>query len=233
MAVKTLHIENIGNVKIYKRRRMRTIRLGVTEEGEVRLMMPTWVSQRVALKFLLTKQAWIADQRQQNYMAVKNGMPIGKNYKLSMTADETTKIVCRIVGQQVRVRYPKHLNEADKQVQQAAKRLIVRALRREAEELLPPRLKALSRQHTLSYRSLRVRQLKSRWGSCNPEGDITLNLFLIQLPWELIDYVLLHELTHTEHFGHHRAFWDSLSRSLPETAALRREIRAYQPKISS
>jgi len=49
--------------------------------------------------------------------------------------------------------------------------------------LLPQRLQAFATQTGFSYRSVSVKQLKSRWGSCNTEKEITLNLFLMQLPW--------------------------------------------------
>jgi len=98
--------------------------------------------------------------------------------------------------------------------------------------LLPQRLDQLAAQNGLNYSSVAIRQLKSRWGSCSSAKHITLNLFLMQLPWHLIDYVLLHELTHTKVLRHGPPFWEELEKHAPGARKLRREISAYQPIIS-
>src|SRR5205814_2081858 len=117
-------------------------------------------------------------------------------------------------------------------VQSAALKASVRALRKEAEALLPQRLATLADQTGLSYRNVSVKQLKSRWGSCSSAKDITLNLFLMQLPWHLIDYVLLHELVHTKVMRHGEPFWRELERHVSQPKQLRHEIGTYQPTLA-
>jgi len=51
----------------------------------------------------------------------------------------------------------------------------------------------------------------------------------MQLPWHLIDYVLLHELTHTKVMRHGAPFWKELERHVPRARALRKEIGSYHP----
>jgi predicted metal-dependent hydrolase len=74
-------------------------------------------------------------------------------------------------------------------------------------------------------------RLKGRWGSCDQDKNIVLNLFLMQLPWQLIDYVLLHELCHTMHLDHGPGFWQTFLMHKPTAKDLRREIRHYQPNF--
>jgi predicted metal-dependent hydrolase len=73
--------------------------------------------------------------------------------------------------------------------------------------------------------------MKSRWGSCDQHRNIVLNLFLIQLPWEQIDYVLLHELTHTEVLRHGPDFWRAMERVLSDVKQLRKAVRSAQPRV--
>jgi predicted metal-dependent hydrolase len=117
----------------------------------------------------------------------------------------------------------------DQAVQNAARKASIRALRKEAEVLLPQRLQTLAQQTGLGYASVTVKQLKSRWGSCSADKDITLNLFLMQLPWHLIDYVLIHELTHTKVMRHGPPFWAEMESHLAGAKALRKEISKQQP----
>jgi len=99
--------------------------------------------------------------------------------------------------------------------------------------LLPPRLARLASEYGFSYRSVSAKQLKRRWGSCDSQHNIVFNFFLMELPWDLIDYVLLHELTHTEHMHHGPDFWSRLKQISPRALDLRRQINTYRPIIQN
>jgi predicted metal-dependent hydrolase len=120
---------------------------------------------------------------------------------------------------------------SEPEIQSAARKTGIRALRRQAETLLPQRLDQLARQHEFSYRSVAIKQLKGRWGSCDQHANIVLNLFLMQLPWEHIDYVILHELTHTNVLRHGPDFWQAMEKVLPEVKQLRKQLRLHQPVL--
>jgi predicted metal-dependent hydrolase len=118
-------------------------------------------------------------------------------------------------------------------VQSAVKKTAERALRKEAEKLLPPRLGELAKKHGFTYKSIRIKKLTSRWGSCSSERVITLNYFLMQLPWRLIDYVLIHELVHTKHLNHSSGFWSEFDRTMPGAKKIRAELKAHRPVINA
>ena len=64
--------------------------------------------------------------------------------------------------------------------------------------------------------TLRVRAMRSRWGSCSNRGNVNLNLWLIKLPLECIDYVVVHELCHLREFHHGPAFYALMDEVLPD-----------------
>lgn len=68
----------------------------------------------------------------------------------------------------------------------------------------------------VAYPALVVRRMKSRWGSCTAAGKITLNLKLIQMPKECIDYVVVHELCHLKEHNHSPAFYALLGKVMPD-----------------
>ena len=74
---------------------------------------------------------------------------------------------------------------------------------------------------------LRVRQFRSRWGSCSSQGVITLAALLCRLPVSCIDYVLLHELTHLAIFNHSPAFHEALAKLLPDWQTYRRRLETF------
>jgi predicted metal-dependent hydrolase len=99
-------------------------------------------------------------------------------------------------------------------------------LRRHAARELPRRLRELARLHGFAAPAVSVRNQRTRWGSCSPSGRISLNWRLIQLPPDVCDYVLLHELTHLRHLNHSARFWRELARLCPDHAQARQWLRS-------
>lgn len=73
----------------------------------------------------------------------------------------------------------------------------------------------------------RLSQAKTRWGSCNSRGLITLNWRLIQLPLHLVDYVVAHELAHLIEMNHSKAFWEAVGRVCPGYRDVLKELKKY------
>lgn len=74
----------------------------------------------------------------------------------------------------------------------------------------------------------RLSQAQTRWGSCNNRGVISLNWRLIQLPLQLIDYVVAHELAHLIEMNHSKAFWKLVESVCPKYREARRKLKAYE-----
>lgn len=218
-------------VTIYKRRGNRSLRLSVNAEGEVRVSIPAWAPYSAGLSFAKSRRNWIMSQRKPSRMLVE-GQAIGKAHHLNfLPRTGIAKPTSRVVDGAVIVRYPAELAAADPVVQAVAREGSIRALRAQAEQLLPQRLAALARTHDFSYARVSIKRLKSRWGSCDQNRNISLNLFLMQLPWEYIDYVLLHELMHTRIMRHGPDFWRAMEALQPNVKQLRKLLHQYQPAL--
>lgn len=63
---------------------------------------------------------------------------------------------------------------------------------------------------------LSYRWMKKRWGSCNKNGKIILNLELIKAPKKCIEYVIIHEICHLKHLNHSNSFYNLLSKEYPD-----------------
>lgn len=234
MATKQVRIPEIGTVTLYKRRGNRSLRLSIGATGEVRVSLPYWLPYKAGEQFALSKAVWIAANRPKVHDGtLRHGHAIGKAHRLYFEQTAVaSKVSAHVSGNEIRVSFPTAYSLHDSEVQEAARRASIRALKKEAEVLLPQRLQALAAQTGFAYSAVSIKQLKSRWGSCNSQQEITLNLFLMQLPWHLIDYVLMHELTHTKVMRHGAPFWREMERHVPGAKQLRRQMANYQPMLT-
>ena len=72
---------------------------------------------------------------------------------------------------------------------------------------------------------VRLSSARTRWGSCHAAGRILLNWRLVQMPLQLVDYVVVHELAHLKEMNHSPRFWRIVGHIIPDYAARRRAIR--------
>ena len=84
-----------------------------------------------------------------------------------------------------------------------------------AEEKITPRINKRSKETGLKFNKLRFQKMEKRWGSCTANNNIIINIDAIKLPWSLIDYLIIHELTHTKIKNHSKDFWAELSKHQP------------------
>lgn len=96
------------------------------------------------------------------------------------------------------------------------KELLVKWYKQEAKKVLPPKVSHYAAQYNLVYRKLKITSARTRWGSCNSLGNLSLSWRLVMLPPEIIDYVIIHELAHLVHLDHSRNFWQKVQSIMPD-----------------
>ncbi len=108
---------------------------------------------------------------------------------------------------------------------------VIEERRKLAHKILPKRLDELARKYGFKYAKVFVKNQRTVWGSCSYRNNINLNLNLVALDSEFIDYVLLHELTHTVHKNHQKAFYDLLTKNMPNALDIQKRLKKI--KISA
>lgn len=233
MASKQFPLDGFGEITIIKRRTNRNIRLSIKPTGDVVVTIPSWTSYASGQRFAESKLDWILQQVPERTV-LNDGQAIGKAHHLQLSPTRGLQKPRSLVSKSsVIVRYPVGMQPDDQAVQTSAELACMRALRIQAEQLLPQRLAQLAEQHDFSYKSVSVKRLKGRWGSCDQHQNIIFNIYLMQLPWECIDYVILHELTHTRIMQHGPVFWDAMQQIIPNLAVIRKQMRSHRPVLYS
>jgi predicted metal-dependent hydrolase len=98
----------------------------------------------------------------------------------------------------------------------------------EALLTLPSRVSHYARKMNLHPKEIRFKKMRRRWGSCSSEGIVTLNTMMMQLSYEHIDYIIVHELAHLKHMNHSKEFHALVRTILENERGLRRELKQIQ-----
>lgn len=203
-------------------RTVNRISIHVDPNGDVLVDAPVMVSD-TAIRVAVKKRArWIqghvASFRQsgalalpREYVSGESFMYLGRRYRLKVIAVDPQAAGVRLWGGYIEIRVT------------AKQPGVVRAalehwLRARAKIVLGDRLEAVCSRLRWVHGTpnTRFQAMKVQWGSCSPQGRLTLNPFLVKAPKECIDYVLLHELCHIQEHNHSARFYRLLDRHLPE-----------------
>lgn len=202
--------------------RRRTIGLTITGAGEVVISAPRGASNALLIKALNRHRAWIerkVAERQESWARLKAGAVFFGGQPFDLTLDPEAPVpVARDGAAQMRVRAA---------TAAAAWPLLQVWYHREAERLIRERVNHYAGEMALKVQRVELREWKRRWGECCPQEDLRFNWRLILLPPEVLDYVVVHELTHLREPGHTPRFWQGVERVLPDFRQRRQWLQRY------
>ncbi len=229
MPNKVVHFKSIGPVTFFRNRRSKSMKISVKPDKSVLISFPFFVSEKEILSFLAKHEAWIRKQQEKistgRKVLTEGALLKTKLHSIELCSNLIHKIESK--GSIIKFYSPAFENE---KVQSAIEGLLTKIYRAEAHILLPPRLKELAQTHGFCYAKVSIRNNKRNWGSCSFKNNISLNLQMMKLPDELIDYILLHELVHTEIKDHSERFWKRLDQLTQNRA---RELAGQVKKYST
>ena len=230
-----INIDQIGPVSFIKSKRAKNLNIKLQPFKDVRVSVPTNMGYGEAEWIVEGKIDWIK-QHQINIKNIESKQIVfdeNSNYKtrfhslhLVQTEKETIKI--RVADNKINVSYPKNISVREEIVQIAIKKGIDAALKKEALLYLPDRVNYFSSNLSLPYNQVRLKNIRSRWGSCSIRNNINLSIHLMRIPNHLIDYVIIHELVHTIHKNHGAKFWDLLNSITGNAKALDKELKNFK-----
>ncbi len=165
-------------------------------------------------KWILNQQRrfeiYLPDVPPRKYVSGESHRFLGRQYRLRIIKSDTDQI--KLTRQFLEV-YSPDMSSANARV------LVENWIREQANKIFQEHLSTsyskLAREK-IPYPKISIRRMQSSWGSCSAKGTITLNIKLIQVPVEYIDYVIIHELCHLKHLHHEPEFYKLLSRIMPD-----------------
>lgn len=227
----TLHDDEFGDIVIRRSVRASSVKISVAPNGTLRASLPPYAPLFMLKRLVKSSRRQLRQMLEQSAPAptLQNGMQIGKSHKLVVGKSIRTSV--RRTGQSIVVALGPGTTLDDPQIKRQVHDATISALRVEAKSYLPKRLAYLAAQLGYHYEKVRFSHAGTRWGSCSTTGTISLNIALMSLPFELIDYVIVHELCHTKQMNHSQAFWRLVESADPLYRQHRKTLKTHSPHI--
>ena len=205
------------NIDIKKTNRKKTVSFQVVKE-RVKVLVPKHLNQSRIDKLIKSKSKWIktklskVDQilpyRKKDYVSGEDFLYLGKHYRLKILKGKKYNI--ELTDKYLKITIKSHTKD------NKIKRLLKKWYFNNADNYLSELTNELSKKTGINFRSVKVRNYKSRWGSCSSSGKIFYNWKIIMAPTRIIQYVVFHELAHLKVHNHSPKFWRLLKSYYPD-----------------
>ncbi len=209
-------------IQVARHRRARRYVLRVVDADTLRLTVPRGASIAGGLRFVERQAAWIDRERlrqQARREPWRVGTDVwfrGERVALRLEAGDIAcgpeRVALDVAGRDVRDAVEGHLRDL-------------------AGRELPVRCAELAASCGVVVSRVVVRNQRSRWGACTPSGLITLNWRLVQMPIQVRDYVVFHELMHRRQPNHSRRFWREVASVCSWWQDAERWLRRYGKEL--
>jgi len=224
--------DEFGKITIRRSARASQVRLRVAPDGTLRASLPLYAPTFLVKRLIKASRDELREllALAQPVAEYVDGMQVGKSHTL-IVRPTTGSLQINRRAQQIIISLPIDKSLKDSDVVREVRDAIIAALRLEAKSYLPKRLSFLAAKYGWRYKKVRFSHASGRWGSCTSEGTISLNIALMKLPFELIDYVIIHELAHTKQMNHSATFWDVVAIGDPQYKEHRLRLKREAPTI--
>ncbi|MCX5857776.1 MAG: SprT family zinc-dependent metalloprotease [Deltaproteobacteria bacterium] len=202
---------------IRSRRRKKTLSIQVQRDGTVLIQVPFYTPQADIDRFLKEKKQWLQqkilqqqarknDQQTRAFIPGERFPYLGETYVLKMDGGTDAGEALTFTGREFLLR---------RHALSGIRILFHLWYQKRALLHLEERVRHFSRLMGLSPRGVTISNARSRWGSCSPDNQLTFAWRLIMAPPNVIDYVVIHELSHIKIRNHSRDYWRLVERILP------------------
>jgi len=220
LQAKNIEINNITyNYVVLKKRGIKNIRLRINRDGILKISMPWYVPKREATKILFENEKWI----EKNFDILNFNK--NKYYYLGNEIKIVQKVVNDIDGNNSFLIDDIFYIESTGETLIDETKIFNDWLKKQAEIYILPKVEEIANKFGFQYNLARIKDMRSRWGSCSSKKNLSFNLKLTYFKPEVIDYVIVHELCHLKEMNHSKNFWMLVESILPNYKMYRKELK--------
>jgi predicted metal-dependent hydrolase len=176
-----------------EKKRVRYLRLRVKEKNKISVSCPWFLGKEKVIEFILKNKEWILRENEK----IKKKINVDKKKNISILGNKFKILVDENIEHRPIIDRDKNIIYAK------TKTALMILLKREADRLIKKEVDNLAAK----YNKIRLRQQKTRWGSCSGRGNLNFNWQIIFFPYEKFFHIIVHEVVHLKIKNHKKEFW--------------------------
>ncbi|PKP11807.1 MAG: M48 family peptidase [Bacteroidetes bacterium HGW-Bacteroidetes-4] len=234
MKSKVFNLPQVGEVLIYKHHNAKHLSIKLRPNEPPKVVIPMLMTYSMGFRFAVEKTNWIIkhakilkEKKDASPRYTNESVIVTRFHKIQIGRHKAAHVGSKKEGDLITVIFPETTDITGEQNQKLLMKFVTGVLRTEAKAYLPKRTQWMADKFGFTINDIRVKNLKSRWGSCSSKNNINLNIHLMRLPEHLSDFVILHELCHTVHRNHGTQFHALLNKLCRNEKALNKELKKY------
>jgi hypothetical protein len=141
---------------------------------------------------------------------------LGRRYSLEVNPSEISKVEVKLYQGKFIIDYPVELEDKKEQRREEIRTALIEWYREHAKEKINERVDKYKFKLDVEPNNVVVKKQKKRWGSCSSKNNLNFNWKIIMAPMSIVDYLVVHELTHLIHDNHSRDFWSTVAAVIPD-----------------
>lgn len=210
------------------RSRRKTISIAISGEGKIEVKAPFFMSEEELMEIVKSRFSWIqkAKEERKEYEAAKKQFITGDIFyflgnpcKLQMQMDPerirtTVSLKADVLYVFTNVMEREHLKDA-----------IRKWYIHQAKMYLTKRVRFWGQYVDRPIGGIRIKEQKTRWGSCSTKGNLNFNWKIMMAPPKVVDYLVVHELCHLKFMNHGKDFWKEVEKLMPEYKNLKKWLK--------
>jgi len=226
---------------IRRSRRAKYVRISVGVDG-VQVVAPVSMEDNKIIPLVENKREWIFNkfesyrQRptqirlEREYISGEELLLLGKSYALRVLEHEGRYCSVKLTNDQFLVSITKDIPQ-DKR-REAIQRTLEKWYLGRAKKLFSERLELYTDKIGVKVNMVRLKNQKTRWGSCSQKGNLNFNWKLVMAPTHIVDYVVIHELCHLRQMNHSKEFWQLVGTYMPDYKECRKWLKENGLKLN-
>jgi predicted metal-dependent hydrolase len=196
----------------------KTASIYIERDGQVSILVPDKLTDRQVEALVESKRKWIykslaewqdlnARRVHRDYVNGEGFLYLGRSYRLKLVSDLAEPLMLKDGYFCLRT------NNGSVPDADAAFKAFYRA---KGAVRIPPRVAYYQAKMDVEPKAVKLLDLKHRWASCSPGGNLNFNWKCMMAPLTILDYIVVHELTHLIYPNHTKAFWNEVDKVMPD-----------------
>ena len=170
--------------------------------------------------------------KEKEFMTGEKLSYLGRRYRLEVSPAEISKVEVKLYQGKFIIAYPEKLKEDDDQRRKEIRDALIEWYREHAKEKINERVEKYKYKLDVEPNNVVVKKQKKRWGSCSSKGNLNFNCRIILAPMSIVDYLVVHELTHLIYDNHSREFWATVGSIIPDVKDKREWLKINGRQLS-